>query len=389
MSAVTSSGIDAVLEGAVARGDVPSVTAIAADREGVIYESAAGPRVSGGDQPVSVDTHYRIMSMTKMIATTVALQLVEQGKLELDSPVERYCPEFAQLQVLKRFDGAGPRGRSPATQATVRQLLAHTTGLSYWFWNADIVRWETTTGTPNVTSGLSAIFKAPLIADPGTRFEYGINTDWLGRVIEATSGAKLDEAIRQGVTEPLGMDQRAFRMSDAQRANCTPVHMRGEDGSWAATDIDLAQEPEYWSGGQGLYSTPRDYLKFQRALLANGTSPDGIKILDPATVDAAFSNQIDELDFPAEIPTADPISSNTFAVGPGFKFGYGLLLNTADFPGARRAWSGGWRGFFNTQFWIDRTAGITGAIYNQPLPFAAEPAVRLYQEFEAALYASL
>jgi CubicO group peptidase (beta-lactamase class C family) len=389
MSTVTRSGIDAVLEGAVARGDVPSVTAIAADRDGVIYEGAAGPRVSGGDEPVSIDTHYRIMSMTKMVTSTVALQLVEQGKLDLDAPVERYCPQFAQAQVLEGFDADQPRLRSPATQATVRQLLTQTTGLSYWFWNTDIVRWETLTGTPNVTSGLNAIFKAPLIADPGSRFEYGINTDWLGKVIEATSGAKLDQAIRQGVTEPLGMDQTAFRVSDARRANCVPVHLRGEDGSWAATDIDLAAEPEYWSGGQGLYSTPRDYLKFQRALLGNGTSPDGIRILDSATVHAALNNQIGDLDFPAEIPTADPISSNTFAVGPGFKFGYGLLLNTVDLPGARRAWSGGWGGFFNTQFWIDRTAGITGAIYNQLLPFAAEPAMRLYQEFEAALYASL
>ncbi|MBV9414842.1 MAG: beta-lactamase family protein [Solirubrobacterales bacterium] len=389
MSTATGSGIDAVLEEAVARGDVPSVTAIAADREGVIYEGAAGPRVSGSDRAVSVDTHYRIMSMTKMITTTVALQLVEQGKLELDAPVERYCPEFATLHVLEGFDADRPLLRPPAAQATVRQLLTHTTGLSYWFWNADIVRWETLNGTPNVMSGLSAIFSAPLTADPGTRCEYGINTEWLGKVIEATSGVKLDEAIRQGVTEPLGMDQTAFRISDVQRVNCVPVHLRGEDGSWAATDIDLPPEPEYWSGGQGLYSTPRDYLKFQRALLGNGTSPDGIKILESATVDAAFTNQIGELASPPEIPTADPIASDTFAVGPWFKFGYGLLLNTVDFPGARRAWSGGWGGAFNTQFWVDRAAGITGAIYNQLLPFAAEPAMRLYQEFEAALYASL
>jgi CubicO group peptidase (beta-lactamase class C family) len=389
MSTVTRTGIDAVLEGAVARGDTPSVTAIAADRETVIYEGAAGPRVSGGDQPVSVDTHYRIMSMTKMITTTVALQLVEQGKLDLDAPIERYCPEFAKVKVLEGFDADQPVLRPPASQATVGQLLTHTTGLSYWFWNGDIVRWQAVTGTPNVMSGVGAIFKAPLIADPGTRCEYGINTDWLGRVIEAASGAELDEAIRQGVTEPLGMDQTAFRMSDAQRANCVPVHLRGEDGSWAATDIDLPPEPDYWSGGQGLYSTPCDYLKFQRALLGNGISPDGIRILEPATVDAAFDNQIGELDFPAEIPTADPVASNTFAVGPWFKFGYGLLLNTVDFPGVRRAWTGGWGGTFNTQFWIDRTAGITGAIYNQLLPFAAEPAMRLYQEFEAALYASL
>src|SRR6202042_3014429 len=102
------------------------------------------------------------------------------------------------------------------------------------------------------------------------------------------------------------------------------VHLQAEDESWAATEIDLSQDPEYWAGGHGLHSTPRDYMKFQRTLLGNGTSPDGVTILKPATVDAAFTNQIGDLDFPEEIATADPASSNTFAAGPGFKWGYGL-----------------------------------------------------------------
>ena len=138
-----------------------------------------------------------------------------------------------------------------------------------------------------------------------------------------------------------------------------------------------------------MYSTPRDYMKFQRMLLGNGTSPDGVKILESATVDAAFTNQIGELDFPAEIRTADPGSTCDFLAGPGFKWGYGLLLNSEDAPGARRANSGAWAGLLNTHFWVDRTAGITGAIYSQFLPFVTEPAMTLYQDFEAALYASL
>jgi methyl acetate hydrolase len=191
------------------------------------------------------------------------------------------------------------------------------------------------------------------------------------------------------VTELLGMDQTAFRIGDAQRANSVPVHLQGEDGAWVASDIELNQEPEYWSGGHGLYSTPRDYMKFQRALLGGGISPDGVKILEPATVDGAFSNQIGELDFPAEIATADPMASNTVAVGPGYKWGHGLLLNMQDLPGCRRTGSGAWYGLFNTHFWIDRTTGITAAIYTQFLPFGPEPAMQLFQEFEAALYASL
>jgi len=389
MATISRTGVDEVLERAVADGAVPSVAAIAADRDGIIYEGAAGPRVAGGEDPVSVDTHFRIMSMTKIVATTVALQLVEQGKLDLDAPVERYCPEFAEVDVLDGFDGDEPRTRPPASQATVKQLVTHTTGLGYWFFGPELVKWESVTGVPNVLSGLKVIFKAPMIVDPGTRFEYGINIDWLGQVIHAVSGMKLDEAIARGVTGPLGMSETAFLMSDAQRANSAPVHLQGEDGVWAATDIDISRQPEYWAGGHGLHSTPRDYMKFQRMLLGNGTSPDGVKILDSATVDAAFTNQIGDLDFPAEFATADPTATCDFNAGPGFKWGYGLLLNTEDIPGARRAGTGAWAGLLNTHFWVDRTSGITASIYSQTLPFVTEPALSLYQAFERALYASL
>ncbi|HUA71761.1 MAG TPA: serine hydrolase domain-containing protein [Solirubrobacteraceae bacterium] len=389
MATITRTGIDEILERAVAEGAVPSVAAIAADRNGIIYEGAAGTRVAGGDEPVTVDTHFRIMSMTKIVATTVALQLVEQGKLDLDAPVERYCPEFAEVEVLEGFDGDTPRTRPPASKATVKQLVTHTTGLGYWFFSPELVKWESVTGIPNILSGLNAIFKAPMLDDPGSRFIYGINLDWLGQVIHAASGMKLDEAIAHGVTDPLGMKQTTFVMSDAQRANSVPIHLQGEDGAWAATEIDLVQEPEYWAGGHGLHSTPRDYMKFQRMLLGNGTSPDGVKILESATVDAAFTNQIGDLDFPAELATADPTATCDFNAGAGFKWGYGLLLNSEDIPGARRAGTGSWAGLLNTHFWVDRTTGIAAAIYSQTLPFVTGPALALYQTFEGALYASL
>ena len=144
---------------------------------------------------------------------------------------------------------------------------------SYWFWNDDIVRYEALTGTPNVLGRREECFKAPLVADPGTRYEYGINTDWLGQVVEAVAGKTLDAVIAEQITGPLGMTETAFLMSEQQRAKSVPVHLKGEDGTWAASDIELRQDPEYWAGGHGLHSTPRDYLKFQRALLGDGTRP--------------------------------------------------------------------------------------------------------------------
>lgn len=380
--------IDALLADAVARGAVPNVAAVAADRNGVIYEGAAGPRAVGSDDPLTTSTHFRIMSMTKMVATAAALQQMERGTLDLDAPVADYCPEFASLQVLDGFDGETPRLRAPTSQATVKQLITHTAGLGYWFWNADLVRWEASTKTPNVLSGSNVIFSAPLVADPGTRLEYGINTDWLGKVVEAASGMTLDVAVKDGITGPLGMDETSFAPTGDQRDTLVPVHLKGEDGTWAASEIELALSPEYYAGGHGLHSTPRDYLQFQRALLGGG-EVGGTRILQEATVEAAFTNQIGDLEFPASIATADPASSADFHAGRGEKWGYGLLLNPTDVPGRRKAGSGTWAGLLNTHFWIDRTTGITGAIYTQSLPFVAPDVYQVYTDFETALYAAL
>jgi methyl acetate hydrolase len=387
-ASIDGSAIDELLRAGVASGAVPHVAAIAADRDGVIYQGAAGPRAAGEPDPVGVDTIFRIMSMTKMPCTVVALQQAEQGHLDLDAPVAEYCPEFAGLQVMTGIDGDTPVLRPPAHQATVRNLITHTAGLGYWFWSDRLVRWESLTGTPNVVAGSRASFTAPLLADPGTQFIYGINIDWLGQVIEAVTGTGLDVAVKEGVTGPLGMDQTTFLMNDSQRPNSTPVHVKGEDGTWVSIGEVLNQAPDYWAGGHGLYGTPSDYIRFERALLRGGEL-DGTRILGQATVEAAFRNQIGELDFPAELPTADPGSSHSFNIGPGFKWGHGLLLNPADVPGMRRAWSGSWAGLCNTHFWVDPATGICASIYSNFLPFVPPEALALHNDFERALYAAL
>jgi CubicO group peptidase (beta-lactamase class C family) len=386
---IDGSRIDEVLRNAVASGAVPHVAAIAADRDGIVYEGGAGVRAVGeSDDPVSTSTQFRIMSMTKMVCTVAALQQVERGELELDAPVDTYCPGFAEVQVLEGFDGDTPKLRPAGSRATVRQLVTHTTGLSYWFWDEDITRYEKVAGLPNVVSGSAAALTAPMVADPGTRYVYGINTDWLGKVVEAIAGATLDVVIRDRVTGPLGMHDTMFRLDAGRRENCVAVHVRDADGRWTASGELLNQEPDWWPGGHGLYSTPRDYIRFERALLRGGEL-DGERILAQETVDAAFSNQIGDLDFPAEIRTADPPVTDTLRVGPGWKWGYGLLLNTRDVPGGRRAWTGAWAGLLNTHFFVDRAAGICASIYTNSLPFIESAgAMQVYTDFETALYAS-
>ena len=133
--------------------------------------------------------------------------------------------------MLDGFDGDTPRLRAPASRATVKQLVTHTTGLGYWFFDEDLAKWEAATSTPNVLSGTNVIFTAPMLADPGTTYVYGINTDWLGKVVEAAGGVGLDVAIKDGITGPLGMDETAFRIAEGWKdGGLTPVHGEGRRG---------------------------------------------------------------------------------------------------------------------------------------------------------------
>lgn len=380
--------IDELLKAAVDRGDVPNAVAVAADRNGIVYEGGAGPRAAGSDDAAGPDTSFRLASMTKMITTVAVLRLVEQGRVDLDAPVADYRPEFDELMVLEGVDGDVPKLRPPASRATVRQLATHTSGLGYWFWNADLVAWEEATGVPNVLAGDARSFTAPLVADPGTRIEYGHSTDWLGRILETVSGQSIDVHLKEAVLGPLGMDSTAFAIPETQRANLAPVHVRGEDGSWVATEIDWPREPDWWPGGHGLYSTPHDYLRFQRMLLGEGEL-DGVRVLAQETVAAAFSPQAGDLMMAERIPTASPMHSCDFPTGPGRTWGLGLMLNTLQEPGMRAPYSGSWAGLCNSHFWVDPTTGVTGAIYSQFLPFVTPESMALYAAFEKALYAGL
>jgi methyl acetate hydrolase len=309
-STINAYAIDKLLSDAVTAGAVPHVAAIAADRDGVIYEGAAGPRITGesGD-PVTTSTVFRIMSMTKMVAMTAALQQVERGELDLGAPVDTYLPEFAEVRVLEGFDGDTPRLRAPASRATVRQLVTHTAGLGYWFWNEELARYQRVTGTPHPLTGKADAFKAPMLFDPGTRFNYGISFDWLGKVIESVAGKGLDVVIKENISGPLGMNDTMFLLDSARKDNAVAVHAKNEAGQWAPTgSIANVDSPDWWSAGHGLSSTPRDYIRFERMLLRGGEL-DGERILRQETVDAAFSNQIGDLGFPGDIPTAEPRAS--------------------------------------------------------------------------------
>ena len=378
-------GLEAPLELAVRQGVVPGAAGLVAERDGTIHEVTAGVVQVGGSEPVTASTMYRYASMSKVLTSVAALQLIEQRRLGLDQEVTSVLPEFAELPVLDGFDGDVPRLRPPATQATVRQLLNHTSGLSYYFTNFEIKRYHDLTGL-TIEDGALESLKAPLVADPGTVWEYGVGSDYLGLVVEAVSGLDLDAYLRAHVFDPLGMADATFRPTAAQRARLMPVHYREEGGMLVAGEDVLSEDPEFCSGGGGAYGTLRDYGRFAAALLRGGEL-DGRRILLPATVELMFSEGLGEIEMPDGIYSSDPTLTSDVPFPPVAQdFALGLNVMLEDREGMRQAGAGGWSGIFNTHFWVDRVAGLAGASMTQFLPCTEGPVAEMSEQFERRVY---
>ncbi len=384
------SEIDAVLRRSVDAGEVPGVVAMAATGKGVFYEGAFGTRNLAKGPAMTLDTVFRIASMTKAVTSVAALQLVEQGKLTLDGPVPDIDPALSAPQVLEGFDPSGaPRLRPARRPITLRRLLTHTAGFSYELWDADTVRYVEASGTPPTSTGKVASLRLPLMFDPGTRWEYGINIDWVGLLVEATSGQKLDAYVQQHVLGPLGMKDTGFATTPGQRARQASVHQRQADGSLQPQPLETPFTPEFWAGGGGLYSTASDYMTFLQALLHGGAF-QGARILRPDTVAMLGQNQIGAIEA-GILKTTAPASSTDvdFFPGASLKWGLATMINMQPGSDGRSAGSLTWAGLYNTHYWIDPARQVIGVIMTQTLPFGDPPAMRLYGQFERAVYDSL
>ncbi len=197
-----------VLDRAVAAAHVPFVVGMAGTADGLVFSGAAGEASEG--RAAAEDTVFRIFSMTKAIGSLAAMILIDRGKLSLETPVADVLPDWNALQVLEGFDGDTPILRAPRTVATLRHLATHTSGMEYEFWNPDVPRYMELTGLSTVLSGLKSSLMYPLTSDPGTRWGYGPSIDWLGRVVEAVDGRRIDAFCQAEIFEPLGMGDTAF-----------------------------------------------------------------------------------------------------------------------------------------------------------------------------------
>jgi len=383
--------VNALLKKATDSGDVPGVIAMATNRDGTLYEGAFGKRTLGQDAAMTTDTVVWIASMTKALTGACAMQLVERGQLDLESAASKWVPDLAKVEVLEGFDAAGkPRTRKPKRPITLRHLLTHTAGFSYEIWSGDVQRCQQAHNLPGITTCQDAALRTPLLFDPGERWEYGINLDFVGKAVEAASGKKLGAVMKENLFEPLGMSDTAFKITPSMRQRLAKIHQRGADDQLTPQmDLEIPQEPEFEMGGGGLYGTAGDYLKFVRMML-NGGKADGRSVLKADTVKTMSMNHIGET-LVGPLKTAIPPLSNDLEVFPGMpkKWGLSFLINTEQAASGRAAGSLAWGGLANTYFWIDPTNGLGGVYLTQVLPFADKKSLPLFGEFEAAVYRSV
>ncbi len=381
---IETSRIDRVLQDATSR--VPGIVAMVTSASETIYAGAFGRRDLSQPTPMSLDTVFYLASMTKAVTSVAAMQLVEQGRLSLDAPIGEVLPALAAPNVLHGFDAAGEPILRPATApVTLRRLLSHSSGYGYVTWNAELLRFHERTGIATIPANWEEMQRIPLMFEPGTKWNYSISTDLVGRAVEAASGQALEPYLRAHVLDPLGMHDTAATLSPELRARAARVHARLADGSTDPIMHSSGTGFGFFGGGGGLCGTGPDYLKFLRALFGGGAG-----ILRPETVAEMACNSIGDLEM-LPMASALPERSNSVEFFPGItkKWGLGFMINATRVPGRRHAGSLAWAGLANTYFWIDREAGIAGLILMQVLPFADQMALDTLAAFETEVYAAL
>ena len=377
------SDLNAVLDTAVANNALPFAVAMTGNSNGTTFSGASGNAAEG--RAAAEDTVFRIFSMTKAIGSVAAMILIDRGKLNVDTPVAEILPEWGDLKVLDGFDGDTPILRAPKTQATIRHLATQTSGMEYEFWNADVAKFMELTGNPSILSGLLHSMNYPLTTDPETRWGYGPSIDWLGRVVEAVDGRRIDAFCREEIIEPLGMTSTAFE-PDGLEDRLADAVIRGEDGAFGPMEIAPPPNPEFYGMGHALYSTAPDYMRFLRMILNKGQL-DGNRILSEGAATTMQSDHMAGLSFET-MRSSSPLTADVELDGnPTHSFI--AVTNREDIPGKRSAGTQSWAGVLNSHYWVDPKKDLAAVIMTQSLPFVEKPFLETYDAYERAVYASL
>lgn len=362
--------IDRVLEAYVDEGRLAGLVALVLQDGRPIYERALGWQDREAGQPMTPTTIFRIASQTKAITSVAVLMLMEDGRLTLDTPVSRFIPEFEMTTVA---EGAGPDARIvPASrEITIRDLLTHTSGISYGTQAALAPRyevaglgpaagfgWYTADKDEDICTTMARLASLPFAAQPGEAWVYGYSTDVLGCVVERASGTPLDVFVRERITTPLGMDDTYFFLPPGERDRLAAVYATGADGRAVRAPDGPRGQGAYaegprrsFAGGAGLLSTAGDYARFLE-MIRNGGALDGVRLLSPRTVRLMTTNQVGRLH-----------STDGLGFGLGFQTTDRFGANGLDAAGAF-----GWGGAYGTLYRVDPDAGVVLLLMVQQLP---------------------
>jgi CubicO group peptidase (beta-lactamase class C family) len=357
--------IDAILARVAGEAGLPGMVAIAANRDGIIHQAAIGERSPG--VAMTVDSVARIHSMTKALTSTAALMMVERGLLSLDAPIREVLPEL-----------------SAQTAITLRQLLTHTAGYGYDTWNEPQGKVMAALGLPRIPTSADELRRMPLMFEPGTRWNYGVNTDVVGRAVEVASGKTLEAVLRDEIFAPLGMADTMFVTGVDQEARRILMHRRRVDGAVAPAPLPPPDTLPFMAGGGGLHSTAVDYIRFLQAVLAGGAD-----LLGPEMFGVLTTAQTGDISVRPMI-TSIPSMSNDVLLYPdmALKWSGGFMVNTAETAEGRSAGGLAWAGLCNAYYWIDLSRGTCGVFLAQLLPFADPATLRAFRAYEMAVNAS-
>ncbi|MDQ2836453.1 MAG: beta-lactamase family protein [Actinomycetota bacterium] len=371
--------IDPLLARAVDKGVAAGFYAMVAQRDQVVYSGGAGTR--DGTSPWQEDTVGWLASMTKAIVAVAALQLVERGVIGLDTPTAEVLPELAAAQLLEGYDGAVPRLRPVRSPVTLRMLLSHTAGTAYSFLSADLARYQQENQIPTSREcKLASVVDSPLVYEPGTGTLYGTGFEWVGLAISRLTGRDLATHLREAIFDPLGMADTAFGVVD--RSRLATVQASTPDGL-VTIPFELPVEPEFFSGGGGLYGSPRDYLAFLRMLGAGGVF-NGQRFLEPATLAEAQRSQSAVF---GRLASASPAVSHDIDLLPGTQVSWSLLgmRNEQRTAQGRPVGTVAWAGGANCYYWVDPDGATAGVLFSQLIPFADPEVIRLFADIEQAV----
>ena len=346
--------IDAYIKNEIAGNKIPGAIMMVHRNGKTAYFSSFGVRDPGTKAPVTSDTIFRIYSMSKPITTVAAMMLVEEGKLQLDDPLSKYIPSFANVKVgveKKGEDGTMGLELVPAKRPiSIQDLMRHTSGITYGFFGEGLVKKAYVDSHLFSTDVDNAAFaeriaKLPLVYQPGTTWDYSHSTDVLGRVVEVISGKSLYEFERERILSPLRMSDTSFYVTDQtnQSRIAEPFDNDRKIGN-GATVGDPRVGGAWESGGGGMVSTATDYARFLQMLL-NGGTLDGQRILGPKTVAYMTADQLGSAVVPGPYYLPGP--------GYGFGLGFAVRLDVGVSPVNGSPGDYSWGGAGGTAFWVD------------------------------------